>query len=484
MARKKNRKKKRPAAPALDTLPIDRSRAYEAALSIPTRRSVIGADKSQDAAADHALSRIRDWGRYLDENHDLASGCLDELVKNIVGCGIVTIPKPLNVDGSVNEELGKALITEWRRWMRRADVTGELSWNDVQRIMCRGWMRDGEAFAHHVAGRGTAYPFTSTDVPYRLELLESEMVPHALTTDGGWRQGIRHNAWRMPVEYAVFREHPGDSLMPGGQLVTLDDVRRTPARLMTHLKTAKRWPSTRGISPLSTVVSRLYDIKDLEESERLKNRILASWVAAIVKSPDVPGYEDTDESGNRYLGVAGGTMIDTLRPGETITGVGPEYPVAAMPEHIADQIRRVSSGMGVRYSSISKHYEGSYSAMRQELVESEGHYQMREDAFVEKVCRTVYELWLIYASLDGRIALPPLDMSLLANAEYRGPVTPWIDPLKEVQADALSVAEGFTSIDQIRIKRGAPAEMIGQPAPAQPAPTQLALIDDDEDDAA
>jgi lambda family phage portal protein len=262
---------------------------------------------------------------------------------------------------------------------------------------------------------------------------------------------------------------------------------------MSHLKLVKRWPATRGISLFSTVISRLYDVKDLEESERIKNRILASWTAALTKSPDVPGYEAVSESGSRYLEMAGGTIIDSLAPGESITGVGPDYPVANLPDYLNDQYRRIASGTGTRHSSIAKNYNGTYAAQRQEMVESEGHYQIREDTFVAKVVRTVYERWLLAAIADGQVALVgDQDIEMAANAEYRGPITPWIDPLKEAQADALMVAEGFASIDQIRIKRGAPAEMIGTPAPAKPqpapqsSPAQLSLIegDDDEEDAA
>ena len=129
------------------------------------------------------------------------------------------------------------------------------------------------------------------------------------------------------------------------------------------------------------------------------------------------------------------------------------------------------------------------------MVESEGHYAIREDQFVSKVVRTVYERWLSTAVAVGVIAAPGYDLSpqsveMLYNAEFRGPVTPWIDPKKEAEADALMVAEGFASIDQIRIKRGAPADMIGTPAPTKPSPpavprgpAQLELIQDDEEDA-
>lgn len=467
-------------------------RAYEAAIATPARRPVIGANLSGDAATQQAYPRLREWGRYLDENHDLAVGILDELVKNIVGAGIVTIPKPMRTDGTIDEVLGSRLIERWRRWTRSTDVSGELHWHEAQRLICRAWMRDGEEFIQHVAGRDR-YPFAAGDTPYRIELIESDLVPHDLhDEERGWRQGVRLDAWRRPTGYAVYLRHPGDLVHGFGVGLgasTFDSVKVVEAGNVTHLKCVKRWPQTRGVSVLHPVISRLYDIKDLEESERIKNRILASWTAAIKRSPDLPGYEESDATtGARYLQMSGGTIIDTLAPGEEITGVGPEYPNAELNEHLTDQIRRVAAGAGVRYSSISRRYDGNYAAQRQELVESEGHYKMREDVFVQRVCRVVYERWVLAELMSGATALAPgMDFERAAHAEFRGPVTPWIDPLKEVQADALAVAEGFATQEQIQIKRGASPEIIGrEPVRRERAPLSVVGEDDDqeEDDAA
>lgn len=485
--------KKRKKAKAKST---PSTRGYEAALSIPSRRHPIGADQSQDAAAEEGFSTVREWARYLDENSDLAIGVLDQLVAGTVGTGIVTIPRPLRADGSIDEELGAALMTLWKRWCKRCDVTGTITWAKAQALAARAWKRDGEQFVQHVMGREQPFPFERSQTPYRFLMLESDWVPWELTTrtrgengqDVVWRQGIRTNAWGAPTAYGVHFSHPGDrnvglftvSIMP-------EDVKVIPAPLITHLKNQKRMPATRGMSILHGVISRLYDIKDLEESERIKNRILASWTAAIRRSPDIPGLDDADTNGDRYLEMAGGSIIDTLAPGEDIVGVGPEYPVTGMDVYIADQIRRIASGTRTRYSSISKRYDGTYSAQRQELVEGEVLRKMDENEFVDGFVKPIYDRFVLAAVVDGQVRLSSNDpeaLELAQNAEHYGPAMPWIDPAKEAAAWKTVVEEGFGDLDEIRIKRGRP-DLVGTPAPRAPQPRQLSLIDDDdEEDAA
>ena len=58
---------------------------------------------------------------------------------------------------------------------------------------------------------------------------------------------------------------------------------------------------------------------------------------------------------------------------------------------------------------------------------------------------------------------------------------PWIDPLKEIQADALAVEKGFATQEQIQIKRGTDPSIIGQ-KPAAPKRPALAVVPSEDDD--
>jgi capsid protein len=177
-------------------------------------------------------------------------------------------------------------------------------------------------------------------------------------------------------------------------------------------------------------------------------------------------------------------LIDTLAPGESIVGVGPDYPVSDMPEYIGDQIRRIASGMGLRYSAVSKRYDASYSAMRQELVDAEGYTRIREDEIVTTLVRPVYERFITAAALDGKlqIGIGRDALRRAMNAQYVGPAIPWIDPAKEVSAAVEAIDNGLVHIDRVRARIGS-VEMIGEPAPkpAKPEPAQTELFEEEED---
>ena len=99
-------------------------RLYEAAKSSQYHR-LVASSRSPDGVMDAARGKIRDWARYLDENHDLAIGILDELVNKIIGTGLVVEPMVRNRDGTLAQETNAALRRMWDRWQRRTNAPKE-----------------------------------------------------------------------------------------------------------------------------------------------------------------------------------------------------------------------------------------------------------------------------------------------------------------------------------------------------------------------
>lgn len=413
---------------------------------------------------------LRAQARHLERNNDIARGILRTMVNNVVGPNGVGIePQPRRADGSIHEEYAAALREAWRDWTAQPEVTGLHHWAACQRMMARAWLRDGEMFAQELMGP-VPYLQHGTRVPYSLELFEADMVP--LTFDEGERirQGIERNAWGRPVTYWVYRSHP---MEPGGAvMMSRADLKPIAADRIIHLALRDRIGQMRGISEFASIIARLEDIKDYEQSERIAAKVAASLTAYVKKtSPD--GYDasaaETDEDGNpipRSLRMSPGTIIDGLAVGEEIGLIDSSRPNPNVVTFRQGQLKAVAAGVGASYSSIARSYDGTFSAQRQELVEQWIHYAAMTDDFTGQMVQPVWNGFVRAAALSGVVPVPRDVVPGSENdALYIAQAMPWIDPMKEAEAYLRLVKAGFASEVEVMRKRGVnPRDVMEQTA--------------------
>src|SRR5690554_2241023 len=132
-------------------------RAYEAARPSRTHKAK-GEPHSADLAVQLAGKTLREQARYLDENHDLVTGLFDRLEERVVGgAGIGVEPIPLTLAGDVHLEFAAQIKGAWSEWSLRPEASGELTRPQMERLVCRTWLRDGEALAQKLRGRIANY---------------------------------------------------------------------------------------------------------------------------------------------------------------------------------------------------------------------------------------------------------------------------------------------------------------------------------------
>lgn len=437
--------------------------SYEAAK--PTRLRKFSRDHaSGDQLARLETRPIRAQARDLDRNHDLAHGALNIMVANICGPrGIGIEPQPRSVSGEILEGLGQQLMDFWRDWCRRPEVTWQHDFPACQRLMARTWLRDGEAFAQFTEGDVASLDHGTT-VPLSIEMLEPDMVPtdNEMSIRDG-QGGIVRNGWGRAVAYRIYKWHPGDTLLWKRSA----DLKTIPADRILHLKRTNRIGQTRGISEFASIITRLEDLKDYEESERIAAKIAASMAAYIKKGqPDL--YEpERDEQGavkRREMRFAPGMIFDDLSQGEEIGMIDTNRPNTNLQAHRDGQLRAAAGGLGCSYSSMSRNYNGTYSAQRQELVEQWVMYQTLAEEFAAQFVRPVWERFVAIANLAGLIKVPgELAPGTLDDALFIGQQMPWIDPKKEADAFEILEANNYMSGPEIIRRRGAsPRDVVDQ----------------------
>ncbi|MDH7453572.1 phage portal protein [Luteimonas composti] len=412
--------------------------------------------KSRDNSSGERLvvrdaATVRATIRDLERNYDLVDGALSTLVRHIIGpSGISIEPTPRvgtpgeNYD-DIDDDFARTLLNEFREWCKRPEVTRTLNWVQAQDLACRSWLRDGDQFTQLVEGTGS-YIQHASRVPLSLELLEADVCPLDHAPKENVDAGIERNAWGQPVAFYFYKHHPGN-----GRGFIHGDLKRVPAQRVLHLAVRRRLSGLRGISLFAPAIDRLLDIKDYEESERTAARIAARIAAYIKRDKDMewtaPPVE-TDAQGDPverdFLLEAGAIFTDTM-PGESIEMINPNRPNTVLEQFRTAMMRAVSRCIGLSYSSLSGDYDGTYSAQRQELIEAYDGYRTMTQQFVASFVQPVWERFVDLAIANGTVKVPAhIRRDSVAQAVFRGPKMPWIDPLKE--------ANGLKALFEARVE--------------------------------
>ncbi|MEG3135516.1 phage portal protein [Rouxiella sp. T17] len=432
--------------------------AYEAASPSRLHKAKQSIQSADNAVFSGGVS-LREQARWLDENHDIVIGILDKLEERVVGArGIQVEPQPLTFDGKLHEAFASTLSTWWSEWSIRPEVSGLFTRAEMERMLLRSALRDGEVFEQLVRGPVAGLQH-ATKIQLSIEMLEADFVPftQSFTDSTQIQQGIEVNSWGRPMAYNVYKFHPASLVR------RTSGVKRVPAENMLHLAMRKRLHQRRGISLLHGVITRLGDIKDYEESERVAARIAAA-LGFYVKRGDAQNYNSDDENDadgkHRLFDISPGMIFDGLKPGEDLGMVESNRPNVHLYEFRNSQLRAVAGGTRSSYSSIARDYNGTYSSQRQELVEGFEGYGVLQNWFVGQHSRPVYRSWIDMFKLSG-ISIPAdVDPASLYNAIYLGPVMPWIDPVKEAAAWKGIVRGGAgTESEWIRARGQSPQEI-------------------------
>lgn len=427
-------------------------RLYDAVAPTQFRPSITNRT-SGDGVMNATGARLRDLARHLDENHDLVVAVFDDLVNNAIGEGARVAPMVRTRDGRLAEDFNDRLSELWTEWGQEPETTGEWAFPTVERMVARCMFRDGEIFVQKVID--SRYPHKIPDLRIALELIEADFVPFDYQDVArNILHGIENNQWNRPVAYHLWKNHPGDPLSPTS-FAREGDLKRVPASDMLHVKFSRRLRQRRGVPIIHAVINRMRDVKDYEESERIAAKVAADLTGFIKRTAEYQGPVDVNTDGNRELSMSAGAIFNLL-PGEDVGTIKSDRPNTNLEKFRNGMLRAVAGGTGTRYSSISRDYNGTYSAQRQEMVEGAVAYRAHFAYLVSRFHRPVYQQFIQQAMLSRRLGSIPrdVDMATLNRVDFRAPALPWIDPSSEARAYAELVSSGLESRSEIMRMRG------------------------------
>ena len=408
--------------------------------------------------------QLRARARQLCRENPYASNAKEAYVGAAVGTGIK--PSPVIEDA----DLKKAIAKRWLQWTDEADADGLTDFYGLQALATGAMFDGGEVFVRFRPRRLT----DGMSVPFKVQLLESEMLPYTkneVAPNGNQiREGIEFDAIGQRAAYWFYRSHPGE-VFP----VVFDfSFTRVPASEVLHLFRPGRPGDIRGTPQITPSMVRLY-LLDLYDDAELERKKTAALFAGFVtkKGPDSPGPLDTELGGSGSLSplaieVEPGSALAPLEPGgmqvleegESVQFSEPADVGGSYEAFIWRNLLAICAGCGVPYPSVTADTSKSnYSSSREQQVEFRRRIaQVQHHVLVFQMCRPIWARWFQTAVLSGALPIKPADYladpMAYASVKWIPPKWDWVDPLKDRKAEQLALDMGVKSRSDVIEEEG------------------------------
>lgn len=427
-----------------------RRRQYAAARRTRLTEDWQAPGTSADSELYGSLRTLRNRSRSLMRDDCYFKRAKSLVVNNVVFKGIglqgqIQKLRGQGYDTSINDEVEKW----WKYWCckKRCDVSGRLSFNQMQRVIIGSFVESGEVLI-----RIHEESFGGSKVPFALEVIESDRLAedtNGLVANSGnvIRMGVECDKHNRPVAYWIYPQHPGDYLVSSvGR--TKVSPERIPADQVIHLYIPERPGQTRGVPSFAAGILKSRHLGLMTEAELIASRSQAS-TSGIVQTNDADLLK-AGEDGEILESLEPGA-IRYLAPGETFVGFDPTRPGGQFEPFVRCVIREMSAGLDLSYAALSQDYsQSNFSSARLSLLEDRGVWQVLQAWFCENFLQPVYELWLEVCWGRGLIALngfeDEFDRQRYFAVRWKTRGWAWIDPLKEVNAAVRSIDNSLSTL--------------------------------------
>ena len=437
---------------------------------------------SPDADLDGDRTQLLARARDLDRNDPLVAGAVQSLKDTAIGFDLAFQAMPdyrgLGLTRDAVRDAANRIEDLWREWAEDrdcCDVTGQASFGQMTRQAVHSDLTNGESLAlalwlpERQARLGSRFATV-------LQAIEPDRLgnPHLRPSDMRMRDGIEIDEFGAPVAYHVEQTHPGDQILlfAGPRRWERVPVRGPMGRRgVIQSFDQKRPGQHRGVSWLSPVMLQIKQLNRMTRAE-LQAAVLNAIIAMVLESPlDGSSLLDLFGSAEKFqsqrgqaaplqLGIGPGGVIPRLPPGEKLTGFASNRPNNAFDGFVVSVERMIAAGLGMTYETFTRDYsKTNYSSARASMLEGWRFILFLRMHKALTWCRPVLELVIEEAVWRGYIDLPGFETSRAARRAWlrglwRGPARGWVDPVKEIQAAAMRVRLGISTLRDEAMEQG------------------------------
>lgn len=407
------------------------------------------------AGADQA----RAWARDLVRNNAYAWGVVDTIVASVVGEGFTIMSVMETQDGEDVETINEQRDELFAKWCEVCDLTGQLTFSEIQRLAQREMVEAGECMIH-IVNVPTDYRGIKRPVPLALELIEADRIAVERDTwsypnSGGNRiiRGVEIDEIGQPVAYWVYPQHPNDYTALNRQPIRIE------AKNILHLYRKDRIGQHRGVSWFTPAMEWMRDLGYYVSNEMQAGAVAAcASVAVKTETPlgnggglnPVPSTaESTDDSGNQYANMEPGAFF-YLRPGEDISMINPSRPNSGAEPWIALMLRGIAVGTGLSYEIVARDFsQTNYSSNRASQLEDRRRFRQWQSYLTNHLCQPIWDRFCEAAALIGNPWFPSMDQieedcRRYAPVDIQPTSWEWVDPATE-QSSTQAAITAFQS---------------------------------------
>jgi len=413
------------------------------------------------------LAVIRSRSRERQKNGEYFANYIRLFRNNVVGRGFILRAQPSQIAGhpEIDEKAKKFLQYHFWRWAKsrsECDLSGRLNLAGIFRLMAGNWARDGEGIALLVRNAPTEYglqlrvirPDALDETLNRRGTSDATIIRNGVEIDRRTRRAVAY--W-----FRANREDPAAVTFEGSSPVV-----RIPASDIVHVFQTEDATQTRGVPLTHASLKKGKMVDDFDESELVaaidETNTIGTFKDKLNRNPSDAGFGEQQEEGYSDEDKAAFTQKST--PGTKLWLDGdidfewhsPNHPNREIAPFKKSMLRDIACGLGVDYPVFANDPgDANFASIRAGTIAMRDNWRVYQDDFITQVVSPVFEAWLS-EFLARTIANPyvPSDFARLVEHEFQGRTWDWVDPLKDINASAIAVKNGWKTNEEITAQYG------------------------------
>lgn len=413
--------------------------------------------------------KIRALARNLENNSDIGESITSAFYRNVIGSGITLQSK------NENENINTKIESSFRIWsmVGNCEVTGKLSFTDVQEIILRRILYDGGILIKKVITKDT--------IPFKLQLVEVDALNSTATpknVNNRVESGVEVDSVGRDLGYHLCKTDKFGYTSNETEYISSSD--------MIFLRRIKRPSQIREMSQISCTASRISDTNEYLDAVSVKERIAASYSLFITSNTPTQSVGRTGisnrntDTGMPIEKITPG-MVKYLNKGEDVKPMMPNGQASDTEVFTRTQLRLLSAGQGLSYETVSRDLSNvNYSSARQNLLEDRETFDGWQRFIIEHFCEFVYQEFISALILRGILCGNVSDFN---EHKWISSGYNWIDPLKEAKANEAALASNQTTLEILCAEKGLDyKEVLIQRAKEKELMRELDIIDESTSD--